>query len=557
MVQLRFILKNNKLQFFSIFFYKMAIMAVLLVPPLVYSYYINDVVVEGNLKGLILVGVAYVILYIVESFFSILAEKYENKFQNEMRFSLKNKLVNKFIGMRYKEYEEYKTSDIRLIIEEDATTTSTYYFNHFANVIVSFVSVVIMFVIVFNMNMYLSLFGLAMIMISFVITRILGEKIRKVASQHRIDQADFERVVQEALQNWKEIKLSNLKSNEEEKLFSKWKDLSKLRQKRTRYQYLHGALIAINILFVLRMNLYFFGGLLVIKDLMTVATLLVFMNYYEKINANIQVMINSAVNISLEAPRIDNVLEILKVNSLEAQQADSVHSIDKDNVMGLVLDNISFGYKPEKKAIVKNLSWNVKPNTKVGIIGSSGSGKSTLIKLLSGLYLPDSGEIYLNGVNLGDVSSEVRNRKINVVMQAPKLFNMSIKDNLVLAKIEATQEEINDVCRKVNLLEFIEALPKKFDTVIGEKGIQLSGGQRQRMAIARTLLIKPDILIFDEATSSLDGENENLILETVNSLTDSNTVIIVSHRPTTLSRVDEIVMMEEGKFRDYIKMEGE
>lgn len=550
MIKLKFILKNNNLKFFSIFFYKIIVMASSLFPPLVYSYYINDVVVKGNLNGLILVGVSYFVLFIVESLFRILARRYENKLQNKMRFSLKKMLVNVFTGIKYKDYEEHKTSDVRLIIEEDANTTSAYYIKHFTNVIVSFLSVVTMFVIVFKMNFYLALFGLVMIIISFIITRILGEKIRRVAKKHRVDQSDFENVVQEALQNWKEIKLSNLKTKEEEKLFSKWKYLSKLRVKRTRYLYLHGALIAINLLLVIRMNLYFFGGLLVIRDLMTVATLLVFMNYYEKINSNIQVIIDSAVNINLEAPHIDNVLRTLDENEIAPLQTDEIDIIDSGNSRGLVLENVSFRYKSDDKDVIKNISWNVKPNTNVGIIGSSGSGKSTLIKLLSGIYLPDSGGIYLNGVNLSKISSEIRNKKINVVMQDPKLLNMSIKENLVLGKPDAKQDEIDRVCRKVNLLEFIEGLPEKFDTVIGEKGVKLSGGQKQRIAIARTLLVNPDILILDEATSSLDGENENRILESVNCFSDFNSVIIVSHRLSTLSKANQIMVMEEGELRN-------
>lgn len=203
-----------------------------------------------------------------------------------------------------------------------------------------------------------------------------------------------------------------------------------------------------------------------------------------------------------------------------------------------------------KNQIFEDLTFEIQPNTTVAFVGKSGSGKSTLLNLMSKLYVVDSGEILLNGVNLNDLTKESLRRSISLVNQFPYIFNMSIKDNLLLAKKDASDDEIMDALKGANLDEFVSGLPKGIETVVGEGGIRLSGGQRQRLAIARALLRNSSIIIFDESTSSLDNFAQEEVKKSIDALKGKSTIVIVAHRLSTIKNVDHIYFLDEGKIID-------
>jgi ABC-type bacteriocin/lantibiotic exporter with double-glycine peptidase domain len=179
-------------------------------------------------------------------------------------------------------------------------------------------------------------------------------------------------------------------------------------------------------------------------------------------------------------------------------------------------------------------------------VGKSGSGKTTLVKTLVGLYNPTDGEIRINNIDLRKVPNSIKHHYINIVMQDPQFFNLSILDNLLIADPKASMREIDEACRLANIYDFIQSLEEKYDTVIGENGIKLSGGQRQRLAIARTVLMKPKVLIFDEATSALDSENEKMVVKAVKDLAQFMKVIVISHRLSSILNCDEVIIIRDG-----------
>ena len=210
-------------------------------------------------------------------------------------------------------------------------------------------------------------------------------------------------------------------------------------------------------------------------------------------------------------------------------------------------DNITFSYDSDKNKVLNKFGLNIKPKTTVALVGPSGSGKSTILNLITKSYLPESGVITLDDVPISDLDESTFKKAISIVSQAPYIFNMSIKENLLLVNPDASLGEITKVCKQACLYDYIMTLPDKYDTVIGEGGVNLSGGQKQRLAIARALLKDSPILLLDEATSALDNQTQSEIKATLDNLKNEYTIIIVAHRLSTIQNCDEIHLIEDGK----------
>lgn len=215
-------------------------------------------------------------------------------------------------------------------------------------------------------------------------------------------------------------------------------------------------------------------------------------------------------------------------------------------------DNVTFGYEDSNKGkILEGFSLNIKPKTTVALVGASGSGKSTILNLLTKSHLPENGIITIDDVDIRDLDEPTFKKAISIVSQAPYIFNMSIKDNLLLVRPDATQDELDKVIKQASLYNYIMDLPEKYDTLIGEGGVNLSGGQKQRLAIARALLKDSPILLFDEATSALDNQTQSEIKATLDNLKNEYTIIIVAHRLSTIKDCDTINIVDNGKIVSY------
>lgn len=535
-------IRSKKLLSFLIIAFKSLSMVVVILSPLVYKYFVNNVIMAGNLQKLKYVILGYIALFILQTVSMVFSRYCENKFMNLLRIDIKKKMLLIYAGMDFKDYKRYNVGDIRLRIEADSDVLVSFYINHCVNFFFSIAGTVVMIGIIFQMNWYLTLFGLLMIIVAFFITKVLGSKIKRVSDQYRGNQGEFESTIQKTLQNWKEIKTNNLEDNQELLLAEKWSALSKLFMKRVFYEYWYGALIAFNLCFVTRMFLYFFGGILIMHNLMNVATMLVFMNYYDQIYSNVQAITDLAVGLSTDTPKLEGIFSVLKYNN-PRKISDKLPSKLHDD---LYIDNVSFCYQPSYGYVLKNISTKIHLGQKTAIVGQSGCGKSTIAKLLLGVYKPDEGVICLGDTDINTISEVSRNRVINAVMQDPMFFNMSILDNLLISKLNATMEEVDNACKMADIYDFIQSTPEKYATIIGEHGIKLSGGQRQRLAIARTLLLDPEIIIFDEATSSLDSESENAIVRVIQELSKHKTIISISHRFSTVAGSDNIIVLQGG-----------
>lgn len=207
--------------------------------------------------------------------------------------------------------------------------------------------------------------------------------------------------------------------------------------------------------------------------------------------------------------------------------------------------NVYFKY--EKDSVLKGVSFNIEPKDTVAIVGKSGSGKTTIVNLISKIYEVDKGSILLDGNNINDLDKYSIRNNISVISQKPYLFNMTIKENLLLVSPDASQKQIENVCKICELHDYIMNLPKKYNTLVGEGGVTLSGGECQRVAIARALLMKTNIILFDEATSALDNETQENIQKAINNISSEYTMIIIAHRLSTIKNCNKIIVIDDGK----------
>lgn len=225
---------------------------------------------------------------------------------------------------------------------------------------------------------------------------------------------------------------------------------------------------------------------------------------------------------------------------------------------GISFANVSFHYE-ESKTVLKSISFSVGKGKSTALIGPSGVGKTTIFSLLERFYLPSGGQIYYEGKSISEVNIEEWRSKIAYVSQESPVMYGSILSNLVYGLKEYTQEQIEAAVKNAKLKDYIDTLPNKYDTVVGERGITLSGGQRQRLAIARAMLRNPEILLLDEATSHLDSDSEKLVKESLDILMKGRTTLIIAHNLSTVKDADKLIVLEdgvisgEGKHEDLIK----
>jgi ATP-binding cassette, subfamily B, bacterial len=243
--------------------------------------------------------------------------------------------------------------------------------------------------------------------------------------------------------------------------------------------------------------------------------------------------------------RLHEFLQLPEGN--DAAVLDHANAVRNYQFTGKVhFDRLSFGYDKERP-VLKNIDLMIEPRQTVALVGRSGSGKSTLVKLLFRYFDAQEGQILIDGQNIAGLDVTGYRRRLAIVHQEVDVFNGTLIDNLMYGNPNATMEEIHEACSIARVDEFVRQLPKGYYTVVGERGVRLSGGQRQRLGIARALLMNPDVLVFDEATSSLDYESERSIQLAMRSILGTRTTIIIAHRLSTVREADKIVVLDQGQ----------
>ena len=288
----------------------------------------------------------------------------------------------------------------------------------------------------------------------------------------------------------------------------------------------------------------FLGARQILAGAMTLGTFFEFTLFLGMLVAPVSQIVGLAPLITEALAGLERTREILNEKTEEQTTGRTIHL---DRVEGRVaFEDVSFAYETGKQ-VLYDVCFESEPDTVTALVGPSGAGKSTIIGLIAAFYTPTSGKVLVDGVNLAEVRLDSYRTQLGVVLQETFLFDGTIRENVAFSRPHAAEQQILEACRIARVDEFAEAFEKKYDTVVGERGVKLSGGQKQRVSIARAILADPRILILDEATSSLDSESEALIQEGLRYLMRGRTTFVIAHRLSTVRRADQILVVEGGR----------
>jgi ATP-binding cassette subfamily B protein len=290
--------------------------------------------------------------------------------------------------------------------------------------------------------------------------------------------------------------------------------------------------------------IWYYGGEQVLNGVLTLGTLMAFLSYIGMFYAPLQALSMFSNWLTGFISASQRVFEVLDA---DAKLKDSPNPVRNTNIAGAIeFRNVTFGYS-QFTPILKNVSFRIEPGQLVGIVGKSGCGKTTLVNLICRFYDVQQGQVFVDGVDVREISQDDLHGQVALVLQEPFLFRASIRDNVAYGLPDAGPMAVIQAARAANAHEFISRMPAGYDTKLGERGAGLSGGERQRVTIARALIRDPRILILDEATSSVDTESEQQIQRALADFGRGRTTIVIAHRLSTLKNADFILVMDEGR----------
>lgn len=521
-----------------------------MIAPYLYGLLIDEVMVNRNITVLGWICIGYFLVFCFDSLLFVLQRKIQVKTYNNLKLSIRNKIWKKYMDAPFRFHEKNGNGDLKQRMDTDVNAIESFFNEQLIKFSYDMISMIIYLVIIFIISWKLALFSLLMVPVAFWMTKQMAKGSGEAWGRYRQNYGNYENWLHGSLQNWKEIKVLNAEEEQINTFCNHWKILKPDFYKGCLYFYINRSFIGFSDFFITKMNLYFIGGLLIFNGDLKIGMLFVFIKYYEKFFTGITDITNANMRMAEYGPSLSRIIEILKMQ-FEQRNIECCRLYSHN----IKFNNVSFKYESSKVDVIKDINLDIKQNECIAIVGRSGNGKTTLVKLLLGLYDNFSGEIYVGDQNIMDSNLDT---EIAVVMQDSILFNASIIKNMRLVKPDATEEEIIAVCKKAFIHEDIMNMPEKYNSVIGERGVQLSGGQKQRIAIARALLVQPKILVLDEATSALDSESEQGINITIKSLKGKCTILVIAHRLSSIILSDQVVVIdnstivEKGKYTDLM-----
>ena len=290
-----------------------------------------------------------------------------------------------------------------------------------------------------------------------------------------------------------------------------------------------------------------FAGYQVINGHLTIGTMVAFIAYIERLYSPLRRLVNSSTALTQSFASMDRIIELLDE---PYDIVDKKDALPMNDLKGDVrFRQVDFGYN-EHELVLKNIDFHIRPGETVAFVGMSGGGKSTIVSLIPRFFDVTNGAVEIDGIDVREMQARSLRNEIGIVMQDNILFSHSVKENILMGRPEATDEEVIAAAKLANAHDFIMNLPEGYDTPVGERGVKLSGGQKQRVAIARVFLKNPPMIILDEATSALDLESEALIQQSLDQLAKNRTTLIVAHRLSTITDADRIFVIDHGELKE-------
>lgn len=513
----------------------------------IFTGYLNGVAVEEitklNIqKSLIFLGIYFLLRLIVDGAISIYASSLLQKIENKVTRKLGFFTYKKALDLPAYAYEKTSSGEIINRITNDADTLS-FSFGQLLEIFTSLVGSAILIVYIFLNSWIVGTEIVLFVFILFIIIRKYNPIMQQNHKDRRKEQDKFTSLANESIRGIREIKTLGVKKNLITDMINIVKKIFDKSIKeidlRTKFNTLTRALkVTLEVLvFVTCIILLYYNK--------TTLTFFIAMTYYVYrymyLIENINNFNQTYQRVTVALGRVNELLE----NRLYEDEKFGEFSLK--NTKGVIeFKNITFAY-PDEATILNDFNLKLEPNKKIAIVGKSGQGKSTLFNLITRVFDPIDGEILLDGVNIKDLTEKELRKNISIIRQEPFIFNRTIKENFKLIDNSITLKSIREYCKLAYLDDYIMSLPEKYDTKLGEGGVNLSGGQKQRLSIARTLAKQSKVILFDEATSALDNNSQDYIKKAIDYLVKDHTVVIVAHRLSTIIDSDIIYVVDKGK----------
>lgn len=404
--------------------------------------------------------------------------------------------------------------------------------------------VVAILILAFSISWFI---GLEIVVFGFVMGFISTKyfpKIKKTQEQIKKQSDAYVKTATENITGIREIKSLGIKKNIEKsiknRLTALFIDTKKIKNHEVWYYGFNNlAYFVLQFIILLTCGYYFIQGKI------TYATFIMMEMYIWRIDEVVESISEFGVSYNKVTVSLKRIGELIN-NELYADEQFGKKTLV--NTSGVIeFKNVKFKYSEDEDYTLKGLNLKITPHKKIAIVGKSGNGKSTIFNLLLRYFDSTTGNILIDDINIKDLTEKSLRENISIIRQTPFLFNLSILENFRLVKPNVTLKEVRKYCKEAYIDDYIMSLPKKYNTIIGEGGVNLSGGQKQRLAIARTLLLNTKIILFDEATSALDNESQEYIKKTIDNLVKDHTIIIVAHRLSTIVDADIINIIDKGK----------
>lgn len=510
------------------------------------TYFVQSLAKNNEAEALLYVVGLVIVTFLLKNLFNYLGMYFGTFLRNGILKDLRNAIYKKTVSLPISFFSEKRKGDIISRISNDVAEVQNSFLSVLEMIIKEPLSMLFSIAWMLVISAKLTIFMFIFIPISGYIISLIGKRLKKQSSDVQIEQGIFLSTLEETLNGLKIIKSFNAEPAFNTKFTESTSRFFHFSNKLGNRQNLASPVSEFLGIATIAVLLWYGGKMVMIDESLSAAAFLAFMGLAYNILTPAKAISKASYSVKRGNAAAERVLEILDTESPLEDKANAFSKVDFND--RITLNNISFKY--EDDLVLKNFSIEVPKGKSIALVGQSGSGKSTIANLVTRFYDVNGGSIQIDGLDIRDLTKHSLRNLLGLVTQDSILFNETIKNNLLIGKIDATDDDIIEALKIANAWEFVKDLPKGIDANIGDSGGKLSGGQKQRLSIARAVLKNPPIMILDEATSALDTESERLVQVALENMMKNRTSIVIAHRLSTIQNADEIIVMQKGEIAE-------
>ena len=536
-----------RLQFLLVFVTILVSAVLGLLPSIITGRIVDEALVGKNMALLVRLLILAFVTLSASQVISVLESYINSWISQRIIFDMKNQMYDHLQHMPHAFFTSEKQGDIITRMNTDISGVSTVISGTLSNVVSNIATVVTSLVALFTMSWQLALVGIVVIPLLILPTKKVGKKRYALLTDSQAKNDEMNQLINETLSVSGSllVKLFTREKREYERFVEVNEEVTRLSLKEQQsgrwFRVVMGLFTQLGPLLI-----YFAGGYFIITradPALTVGTITATVSLVNRLYRPVESLLNIHVDFTRSLALFTRIFDYFDMeNPIRSPENGATPDVTDGDI---VYDHVAFSYDPEKP-LLTDISFTVPAGKMYAIVGPSGSGKSTIVNLIPRLYDVLGGSVKIAGVDVRDFDLTYLRSQIGVVTQDSYLFNGTIRENLLYARENATQEELDAACYIANLNDFINSQPEGYETVVGNRGLKLSGGEKQRLSIARVILKDPKILILDEATSALDSITENAIQEALEALMEGRTSIVIAHRLSTILKADQILVVKDG-----------